>query len=129
MKDMKGERLVTPGELQWRYFFDPKDGAIYDRLTGRRVDKVYAAPGPCHAYARYRQVTVPLTTGGFVRIDAHRMVWAAAHGRWPDEGMDIDHLNADVHDNRPANLAEVTEAENTRRGRIKRFVYLLQTAP
>lgn len=128
LKDRRAEMMLPLGELQRLYKFDFARGEIYHRRTGRRVDKIYLSALPRHPHARYKQVTVSLN-GGFVRVYAHRLIWAMAHGRWPAAGMDIDHLNADIHDNRPENLCEVTDAENTRRGRIKRFVYLLHAVP
>lgn len=126
MKDRKAETYMTPGELQWMYWFDFASGAIYHRLTGERVDKVFAPWGACRAEPRLRQVEVPCR-GGYVRFYAHRMMWAAGYGRWPARGKDIDHRNADVQDNRLVNLTEVTDAECSARARIKRFVFLLQT--
>lgn len=45
------------------------------------------------------------------------MIWAVVKGRWPKDGMVIDHKNSNTHDNRPGNLEEVTQTENIRRGR------------
>lgn len=41
---------------------------------------------------------------------AHRVVWALANGRWPEEG--VDHVNHDGQDNRPENLRAVSHREN-----------------
>lgn len=43
---------------------------------------------------------------------AHRVVWALQHGKWPD--YQIDHINGQRSDNRPANLRDVPESENHR---------------
>jgi TPR repeat protein len=48
------------------------------------------------------------------------MIWAVANGRWPAEGMDIDHKDSDTQNNAISNLEEVLEAENIRRGRVRR---------
>ena len=41
----------------------------------------------------------------------HRKVWEDANGTIPD-GMDIDHINGDTHDNRIENLRCVTRSQN-----------------
>jgi hypothetical protein len=49
-------------------------------------------------------------------------VFAWLHGRWPDPGMQIDHINRDPFDHRAWNIREVTRAENLenrgRRGKL-----------
>lgn len=57
------------------------------------------------------------TTKGYIQVEiegvafkAHRVVFAMAYGKWPDE--DIDHINGDPTDNRPINLREATGQEN-----------------
>jgi hypothetical protein len=40
----------------------------------------------------------------------HRIIFAIHHGRWP-EG-EVDHINRNRQDNRPANLREATRAQN-----------------
>ncbi|MEZ0260372.1 MAG: HNH endonuclease signature motif containing protein [Alphaproteobacteria bacterium] len=126
--DRWAETRLSIDDLHRWFTLDGRTGTLYHRRTGRRVDKVYPDNGPAYAHARYKQVKVPVGRG-FTKVYAHRLIWALYHNRWPLAGMDIDHLNADVHDNRPENLAEVTEAENERRRRAKRFVFLLQANP
>lgn len=46
------------------------------------------------------------------RYQAHRVVFALYHGRWPR--MEIDHINGCGVDNRPQNLREATSAQNKR---------------
>ena len=46
----------------------------------------------------------------------HRVVFAFAHGRWPNEY--IDHINGVRDDNRPENLREVSQQENTRNRKL-----------
>lgn len=44
------------------------------------------------------------------RYDAHRVIWAIVHGKWPE--AEIDHINGDRADNRLCNLRAVTHREN-----------------
>jgi len=41
----------------------------------------------------------------------HRIIWTMVHGAIPD-GLGIDHINGDRHDNRVVNLRNVTQHEN-----------------
>jgi hypothetical protein len=53
-----------------------------------------------------------------VQLLAHRAIWAAHHGRWPEQS--IDHINGARADNRIANLRDVdafTNRQNQRRAR------------
>lgn len=43
---------------------------------------------------------------------AHRVIFAMAHGEWPED--QIDHINGDRSDNRIENLRAVSHAENQR---------------
>lgn len=53
-----------------------------------------------------------------VRLPVHRVVWAMVNGRWPSDGMVIDHIDGNPSNNCPDNLREVTwqgNAQNRRR--------------
>jgi hypothetical protein len=58
--------------------------------------------------------------GGIISIPLAHLSWFYEHGKWPADGMVIDHVNDDPMDNRPENLREITQAENQekRRGRM-----------
>lgn len=58
--------------------------------------------------------------GGIVSVSYAHLVWLLTHGRWPKEGLIVDHINNDAMDNRPCNHQEITEKENQikRRGRL-----------
>lgn len=65
---------------------------------------------------RFSGTTPTCTAHGYVCLaldyrsnKAHRIIWAMAHGRWPNE---IDHINGEKADNRLTNLREVTHQEN-----------------
>jgi hypothetical protein len=63
--------------------------------------------------------------GTVVSVPHSHVVWLIKHGRWPKDGMHLDHKNDDPSDNRPDNLVEVTQAENQakRRGRTVSRAY------
>lgn len=54
-----------------------------------------------------------------ISIPYSHLVWFLTHGRWPNEGYRIDHINDNPVDNSPTNLQELTHEENQakRRGR------------
>jgi HNH endonuclease len=58
--------------------------------------------------------------GGALPIPYSHVVWFLTHGRWPEDGMQLDHVNNDPMDNRPSNLEEATHQNNQkkRRGRV-----------
>jgi hypothetical protein len=58
--------------------------------------------------------------GGIISVPYTHVVWLAKHGRWPEEGKVLDHINDDPTDQRPVNLQEVSPESNQkkRRGRI-----------
>lgn len=45
-------------------------------------------------------------------VSAHRAAWAIHHGVWPT--FEIDHINGDQADNRPANMRDVPGAINSK---------------
>jgi hypothetical protein len=96
----------------------------YESETGRLLWKVRSAHrvqvGDIAGY-------VDATSGGYLRVrvdgaryGAHRVVWLLVHGRWPDDGLVIDHVNGNPADNRLCNLRLVTPAVNAQNQRHAR---------
>lgn len=79
------------------------------------------------APAGYRKRLVGTRAGGMhpagyrqIKFDRHvylehRVVWLIVHGHWPK--MDLDHIDGDRANNRPANLREVTVSQNAQNRR------------
>lgn len=88
-----------------------------DFATGRvfwiqslRGDLVGKEAGFLHVGARgerYWRVKVD----GFMHHRS-RLIFALHSGRWPEDGMEVDHINGDSTDDRPSNLREVTRQQN-----------------
>lgn len=76
---------------------------------GRRtqVGKVLAQMSGCHGYL----VVNPVVDGKNVQRYVHDLVALAFLGQRPD-GLSVNHINGNKHDNRAANLEYVTHAEN-----------------
>lgn len=93
--------------------------ALHKFVTG----EWYCIPSEGKIYNRFHRELVGTVTDGYhiigttyhevkVNIMAHRAVWIAVHGRTPEHGMQIDHINGDKTDNRIENLIERTDKEN-----------------
>lgn len=108
----KLEKKMSIAALLSRFQFNFETGEITRKSNGLRADQLHNFQGQ----ARYRQVQIYIW-GLNIKLCAHRMIWAAYNGRWPEDGMVIDHLNSDTFDNRISNLEEVTELENKRRAK------------
>jgi hypothetical protein len=83
-----------------KYRVDPELGIVYG-LRGAPIRK--------KARGGYIQVT---KRGGHIGM-AHRMIWEYVNGPIP-EGLQINHINGIVDDNRISNLEVVTPSENMR---------------
>lgn len=70
------------------------------RYAGKRVHKKLAESG-------HHQITIFRKTR-----QCHRIIWALAHGEWPQG--EIDHINGDPADNRLENLRCIEKPENQR---------------
>jgi HNH endonuclease len=84
------------------------------------------ATGDVRFEGMYASVLISIGWNGtVVTVPQSHVVWFLTRGRWPAEGMQIDHIDDDPMNNAPSNLAEVTHAENQfkRRGRIVSRAY------
>lgn len=102
---------VESGRLFWKarpadHFSKPRDHLRFNSTyAGRQAD---AGTYPTRGYRRVRLSI----HGRKVDLLAHRAVFALAHGRWPEH--EIDHIDRDRANNRPANLRDVPHAVNMR---------------
>ena len=86
----------------WEY--NPKLGMIVNKRTKRPLKGNHNS---CNRY-----MNVALRVNGRIRyVYYSRAVWALCHEQWPQG--EIDHLNADIKDNRIENLRECSHSENT----------------
>jgi len=58
--------------------------------------------------------------GGIISLPYSHVVWFLTHGRWPEDGKVLDHVNDNPMDNAPHNLAELIEEENHRKRRSRK---------
>lgn len=80
------------------------EGRLVNRIA-RRHSPVGSVAGTLDVSNGYRRVRV-----GGVRLKEHRVAFAMHHGHWP--AGEVDHIDGDRQNNRPANLRDVSRAEN-----------------
>lgn len=86
----------------------------------------YSADTGCFSWLRDRNPRVKAgakagcrdRSGLYIKIGdknfaAHRLAYIYMHGRLPDEGCNIDHVNGDNTDNRWINLRQATYSQNS----------------
>jgi len=82
------------------------DGVIFNAKTGKAIKPVPKKSG---------YLEVRISVNGKVHCKSHhRLVWEACNGSIP-EGMHVNHINQNTHDNRLENLEICTPAENQER--------------
>jgi hypothetical protein len=124
---MAKKPLPSPELLRKLLRYDPETGTLYwrERDISMFTSGRNGASFECSRWnTRYagRQAFTATNTGGYhhgpiagFRLPAHRIIWAMAHGQWP-EGH-VDHINGIRTDNRIANLRVVCPAGNARNKR------------
>lgn len=125
MKPEKQTALLTALEAGW-LIVEPETGRCWNaRKMGRPIGgggfvryllaKKPRPLGQALNGSGYRTVSLHISGKKFT-FHVHQIVWLAAKGRIPP-GKEIHHINGVKTDNRIANLALVTRAENLRYAR------------
>lgn len=91
-------QLPTLNALRNLFSYDPETGALTRRATGRQI-------------AGSRKRTHIVVGVGEKTFLAHRIIWKMMTG---EDGMTIDHIDCDGHNNKWVNLREAETCENLR---------------
>ena len=98
------EQAMLLAHLLKNYEYEPEKGCLRNKRSGRIVKGSTAG-------RRYMKVNIRLK-GNRRCLSFHLAVWTVCHGRWPAEGITLDHLNGNKLDNRIENLRECSPSEN-----------------
>lgn len=121
---MADKALPTPEVLRQLLRYDPETGRLYWRERGIEWFRggIQADEHRCQKWnANFagKEALTAKSKRGYgqgsvldVQVFAHRAIWAMLYGRWPN--TDLDHINGDRSDNRPANLRMASRSENGR---------------
>ncbi len=93
-------------ELREAFEVNIETGDLLWRIPHGRWGRI--PPGPAGSAGPKGRLVVDFK--GKTRL-VHRIIWAIAHGAWPPEGMEIDHVDRDCHNNRLSNLRLATQSE------------------
>lgn len=98
----------SSGEFYWQHC-PSKSKKWNTRWAGKRAGNTN----------RYGYIRIGVTHEGKEHsVLAHRLAFYIAHGRPPNPGMEIDHINGLRADNRLTNLREVTRSYNNRNQKL-----------
>jgi hypothetical protein len=126
---MHSQDLLTPAMLRKLLTYDPDTGLLYWRVRTPDMftDGKQTAAHNCARWNARFAGTEAFTSVSNKRYKhgrilgkhyfAHRVIWAMANGRWPDNH--IDHINGICNDNRICNLRDVTRSVNARNAKKK----------
>lgn len=117
---------IEPSEVRSLLRYEPDTGKLYWLERGVSLFRgKYPAQRSCRSWnARNagKEAFTAVGASGYRegRIHnriyrAHRVIWAIAHGEWPEQ---VDHINGDRADNRLVNLRAVTRFQNARNTKL-----------
>lgn len=107
-----------PVSLLWeKYSFNPLTSRFHSIHGSPRKLPDEAIQGNIVAGSKGGLTSHQLSINGEHRYPYGVCVFAWLHGRWPEDGIHIDHINHNPFDHRPFNLQELPASENSRRRR------------
>lgn len=92
--------MLTHAQLKELIFYDPENGILKKRKTGKILGSKISRDGYIRIRLRYKLYL------------AHRLAWLYMTGQFPKD--QIDHINHNRSDNRFVNLREATNQENAK---------------